>query len=459
VPGWGRRAIGVGAGLAGLLAARVLATRFDEVLLVERDDLAPDASDVAAARKGVPQGRHVHNLLPRGGQTLERLFPGITREMEAAGAIPVDVGADLRWFHFGGYKRRFRTGLQGMAQSRPWLEGHVRRRCLALGNLRLRQGWEVRGLLASHDRSAIVGVELRPLHGGLPERVDADLVVDASGRGSQAGQWLEALGYARPPASVVRVDVRYTSRLYRRRAGDPGGDGAKLLLVYARPPAGRRVGAAFPIEGDRWIVTQGGWLGEQAPADEAGFLAYARSLPAPDLYDLLREAEPVSGFAVHRFPANQWHHYERLRRFPLGFLVLGDALCSFNPIYGQGMTVAALEAEALDGTMAALEAEGRGLEVLPHAFFGAAARTIRAPWRLAVGEDFRFSSVAGPKPSGTRLFNWYAGKVYQAANADQEVCRAFLRMTNLTSPPWTLLRPGIARRVIRHWLLGGHPRD
>jgi 2-polyprenyl-6-methoxyphenol hydroxylase-like FAD-dependent oxidoreductase len=139
--------------------------------------------------------------------------------------------------------------------------------------------------------------------------------------------------------------------------------------------------------------------------------------------------------------------------------VLGDALCSFNPIYGQGMTVAALEAEALDGTMAALEAEGHGPEALPRAFFGAAARTIRAPWRLAVGEDFRFPGVAGPRPPGTRLLNWYTAKVHQAANADQEVCRAFLKVTNLTGQPWTLLRPRIANRVMRHWLLGGHPRD
>jgi hypothetical protein len=275
--------------LAGLLAARVLAPRFGEVLLVERDRLPLDASDVEAARKGVPQGRHVHGLLPRGGQALERLFPGISREMEAAGAIPVDLGADLRWFHFGGYKHRFRTGLRGLAQSRPRLEWHVRRRCLELDNLRLHQGWEALRPVAGRNRSAVVGIDLRPLDGGRPERVDADLVVDASGRGSRAGTWLEALGHERPRASVVRVDVGYTSRLYRRCAGDLGQDGAKLLLVYAQPPAGRRVGAAFPIEGDRWIVTLGGWLGERAPADEAGFLAYTRSLPVPDLHDLARK--------------------------------------------------------------------------------------------------------------------------------------------------------------------------
>jgi 2-polyprenyl-6-methoxyphenol hydroxylase-like FAD-dependent oxidoreductase len=451
-PSWGERAVVVGGSLAGLLAARVVAERYGEVVLVERDRLDDEGSPVP--RKGVPQGRQVHGLLPRGAVALERLFPGILDALETDGAVRGDLGLDMRWYHFGGYKRRVRSDLPGVSQTRPLLERHVQRRCLGLPNLRLRDGREAVGLVAGPDRSAVTGVELRPTGGGPPETVPADLVVDAGGRGSRAGSWLEALGYGRPPETAVRVDVSYTTRLYRRRPDDFERLGAKLLIVYPRPPAERRMGVAFPVEGGRWIVMLAGWLGEAAPAEEAGFLDYAHSLPAPDLHDLVRDAEPVSGFAVHKFPTNLRRRYEEMRHLPAGFLVVGDAACSFNPVYGQGMTVAALEAEALAATMAALEARGQGPEALPGTFFRSAAEVIDNAWRLAVGEDFRFPGVTGARPLGTRLANRYAGLLHEAATADERVYRAFLDVMNLTRPPATLFRPDVAWRVLRHRLAG-----
>ena len=183
------------------------------------------------------------------------------------------------------------------------------------------------------------------------------------------------------------------------------------------------MGVALAIEGGRWMVTLGGWLGEAAPPDEFGFVDYARSLPAPDIHDLVRDAEPASDFTVHKFPSNLRRHYEDLRSPPAGFLVIGDALCSFNPIYGQGMTVAALEAEALGQTMAALDVRGSGPERLPRAFFRAAGRIVDRPWALAIGEDFRFPGVSGPRPRAAALLNWYVGKLQEAATVDQEVPR------------------------------------
>ena len=220
----------------------------------------------------------MHGLLPRGAVALERLFPGILDALETDGAVRGDLGLDMRWYHFGGYKRRVRTGLPGVSQTRPLLERHVRRRCLGLPNLRLRDRCEAAGLVASPDRSAVTGVELRPRDGGPPETVRADLVVDASGRGSRAGGSLEALGYGRPPETAVRVDVGYTTRLYRRRPDDFARLGAQLLIVYPRPPAERRIGLAFPVEGERWLISWAAGTRQAAP-DEEAFLAYARSLP------------------------------------------------------------------------------------------------------------------------------------------------------------------------------------
>ena len=417
---------------------------------MERDCLTDDAGP-AAPRKGVPQDRHVHALLPSGAAALDRLLPGILDDLAAEGAVQVDLGADMRWFHHGGYKRRFRAGLPGSCQTRPLLERHVRRRCLAPANLRVRERWEAVGLAAGPDPGVIVGAELRPVGGGAIETVAADLVVDATGRGSRAGDWLAALGHERPPETAVRADVAYTTRLYRRPDGR-GGDGARVILVQPRAPAERRGGAALAVEGGLWQVTLVGRVGEAAPAEEAGFLEYARSLPVPDFFDLVRAAEPASGFAVHRFPASLRRRYEAVPHPPAGFLAVGDAACSFNPVYGQGVTAAALEAEALAATMAALEAGRRGPGALPRAFFRAAARVIDDPWRLAVGEDLRFPGVAGPRPPGSRLLDRYAELLQEATTADAEVYRTFLEVVNLIRPPTALFRPGTAWRVLRHRL-------
>jgi 2-polyprenyl-6-methoxyphenol hydroxylase-like FAD-dependent oxidoreductase len=440
-----RRAIVCGSGLAGLLAARVLSPHYDEVIILERDL----CTGSMGARKGVPQGRHVHGLLPRGSAVIERLFPGLLGDLEADGATTGDLGADTLWFHFGGYKDRSRIGLVGHLQSRPLLEGHIRRRCLAQPNIRIREGWEVTGPLVDASRSAVIGVTARAMQGDVPDRIEGDLVVDATGRGSQAGRWIEELGHAQPRETSVRVDLGYTTRLYRRRPYDLGG--AKVCLIYPTPPDDRRLAAALPIEGDRWIVTLAGWLGDHAPADEEGFLAFARSLAAPDIHDLVRTAEPVSGFMTYKFASSLRRHYEALDRLPRGFLVLGDALCSFNPVYGQGMTLAALEAEALECVLEE-ETSRRDWTNLPRAFYQRSARPIDAAWSLAAGEDFRHPGVAGRRPSGYAAMSWYVGRVHEAVTADPEVQRVFYGVMDMTSSPAALLRPGIARRVLQHWL-------
>ena len=203
-----------------------------------------------------------------------------------------------------------------------------------------------------------------------------------------------------------------------------------------------RGGAMLAQEGDRWLVTLSGYLGDHAPADEQGFLEFARSLATPDIYAVIKDAEPLGGFATYKYAANQRRRYERLDRFPDGLLVFGDAICSFNPIYGQGMTVAALEARVLGDCLA------EGTTRLSQRFFKRAGKVVDVPWSMAVGGDLRIPAVEGPRSPLLRFLNWYTGKVHVAARRDPVVTRAFHRVANLVAPPPTLLHPRIAAHVL-----------
>jgi 2-polyprenyl-6-methoxyphenol hydroxylase-like FAD-dependent oxidoreductase len=426
-------AIVLGGSMAGLLAARVLSEQFARVTLVERDSFPADAEP----RKGVPQGRHLHALLAKGLQVLQGFFPDLKESLLAGGAYIGDPGTDLRWHHFGGYKVVTPTDMEGVFVSRPFLEGEVRRRVLALPNVTARQGYDVEGLVASADRATVTGATIRSRAQGEVEQLAADLVVDATGRGSQAPKWLGALGYAAPDEAQVKVEIGYTTRVYRRDPAVQVG-----CIVVEEAPLGKRFGLAFPIEGDRWIVTQGGMLGDHAPQEERGFLAFARSLPAPDVYDIIKDAEPLNDFAVHKFPYSRRRYYERLKRVPANFVVVGDAVCSFNPVFGQGMTVAAAEAERLGAWLRADRSRD------PRRFFKQIAPIVDVPWMLAVGEDFRYPQVTGPKSPETNLINAYTARLHRAAAHDPVVLVAFLKVAHLLTPPTSLFHPRIVGRVL-----------
>lgn len=439
--GTNQHAIVIGGSMAGLLTARVLSDHFARVTILERDAV----HDAPEARRGQPQTRHTHGLLANGQAVMEHFFPGIVADLVAGGALVGDMAEAIRWYTFGGYRVNFTSGREGLLASRPYLEWHIRQRVLALPNVTLLDEVAVEGPLASGDLSRITGVEItRRAAGGGREQLSADLVVDAGGRGTQSPKWLERLGYGRPSESMVKVDMGYATRVYQQIPGEL--PDTHVLMSFGTAPEQKRAGFAFKIEGDRWSVSLAGHHSDHAPSDEAGFLAYARSLPSPDIYNLVSRAEPLSDIIPHKLPSSLRRHYEKMTRFPEGYLVLGDAIASFNPVYGQGMTSAAMQAQGLDEL---LHQRGGQLHGLAKTFFKRAAKVVDIPWQLAVGEDFRYAETTGPKPPAVDWINAYVARVHRATHRDPVVYDAFLKVMNLLAPPASLFTPQIVLRVLR----------
>ena len=429
-------AVVLGASMAGLLAARALADAYDRVTIVDRDDLEVDTE----RRRGTPHARHIHALLACGQQTLEELFPGLTAELEGRGAPVGDLLADARVV-FGGHRfARTTAAVPLVSVSRSLLENRVRARVRALAPVRFAPPSDVVGLQSSPDRRRITGVRLlRHADGSAEETLDADLVVDATGRGSRTPKWLEALGYERPEEEELRIDVGYATRRYRLRAGALDDD---VACVHGHTPSQPRGAALAKLEDDVHMLTLFGLLGDHPPRDVEGFMAFARSLAFPDLLDALADGEPIDDPVTYRFTADLRRRYERMHSFPDGFLVVGDALCSFNPIYGQGMTAAALQALALQRSLPIDPAGTRRIVT-------ALARAVDVPWQLATAADLAVPEVEGPRPLKLRVLNAYMARLQAAAARDAELARAFLRVTGLVDRPESLLRPSIAGRVLR----------
>jgi len=430
----GAHAVVIGASMGGLLAARALSDFFDTVTVLERDTF-PEGD---VPRKGVPQGHHAHGLLARGREVIEDFFPGWTDQVVASGGIRGDIAHDVSWVGHGVTIKTAPSDLQGLLASRPMLEGHVRRRLLALPNVRAIENCTVQGLATGDDGTAIRGVRVK-IDNGAEQQIAADLVVDASGRGSPSLAWLDGLGYARPEEEKIEIGIAYTTRTYRRRPGDLKG---KLAAVVAGSWPNWRNGAVLFQTEDRWIVSMGGYFGDHAPDDEQMYAAYAGSMPTPEFHEIVANAEPLSDFAIYRYPANLRRRYERLERFPQNYLVFGDAMCTFNPVYGQGMTVAAQEAALLHECLCEGDAD------LARRFFSAAAVAIDTPWDIAVGNDLRHPQVVGPRPAKVLFINWYVGKLHMAARNDATLGNTFLRVANMQASPTRLLHPAIILRVL-----------
>lgn len=432
----GTHAIVLGAGLAGLVHAIPLTHRFDTVTLVERDVLPGRPEH----RRGVPQGRHIHLLVPGGVARLEQLLPGVLADMSEAGAHVI-AAPDWR-FHMGGGRLDLaRAGFRITGATRPLIEHVVRARVLALDRVALLDGWSARALTTSDDRTRVTGVRLQSETDPGEERtLGADLVVDTTGRGSRSPRWLADLGCAPPEEERLKVDVHYTTRLFRRDPTDLGG--CRNVLVDV-PPDGRRGGVALAVEDGQWLVTLIGMMGERPPAELDGFTDYAASLWNPDLHEIVDGAAPVGAASRHAFPTFRWRRYDRLSRLPERYVVSGDAVCSFDPRFGQGMTVAMIEAIELGRVL-----DKHGLSGVGPRLLSAAQWAVQDAWDLGTGSALANPRVDGPRPLSWRCTNAYVQRLLTMAHQDPVVAEAFVRVIGMLDRPPDLMHPRILRRVL-----------
>lgn len=428
--------------MAGLASAAVVARHFSRVTIIDRD-VPPSGPQ---ARAGAPQGNHVHVLLTRGWRLLDELFPGLDARLQAAGARPVDWVNDVIWETPFGRSPRVQSELRSRLCSRPLLEHAVRGELLANPKVRLLSGHEVTGLRSTGHPARVVGVTAqargRAEQDELgPEDLSGDLVIDTSGRGSKAPQWLEALGYGSPEETIIDARLGYASRIYRKR---PEVDW-NVLYVMNRAPAIPQSGVIYEIENDRWIVTLVGYNGHFPPTDEAGFLECAKGLAKPAIYEALVDAEPLSKIHGYRRTENRIRHFERLRRWPTGLLVLGDASCALNPVYGQGMTVAAIAASLLDRLLR----EAPPTDQLGALFQRRLAAANRDPFTTATSDDLRWPETSGKVPRGLRLMHGLVDRVMSAATRDPQIHLRLMEVLQMTRPTSALMRPRLLAKALR----------
>ena len=432
-----RTAVVIGAGMAGLLSAAALAPRVDRVVVLDRDHLPAGAQ----ARGGTPQCTHSHGVLASGSAAMEALLPGLRAELVARGAFSEgDLGTTSRWWVGGGLIADCAVGRPGMAVSRVLLESAVRDRVRALDAVTVRDEVDVAGLHPGPD-GGVAGVRvLDRADGAAAETIAADLVVDASGRTGRTETWLRAGGWPSPEVETVDVGVRYVTTHVAAREDDLDGRRASICAATPEVP---RAGVAIRQEGGTWTITLVGYADSRPPLDADGVRAFARTLASPDLTALLDGREPLARPRAFRFPSCRRRRFDQRPGMPRGYVAIGDTVCSFDPAFGQGMSVAALEATALAEE---IDRGGAGIEERLHR---RCAAIVDGPWRIVVGADLLIPGVRGEAPPGHAMISTYLRRVQLAARRDPVVAAAFLRVVNLLAPPPSLMAPAIAWRVLR----------
>jgi 2-polyprenyl-6-methoxyphenol hydroxylase-like FAD-dependent oxidoreductase len=442
----GAHAAVIGGSMAGMLAARALCDHFERVTIFERDRLA----ERPEPRKGVPQARHLHVLMNRGLRVLNSFFPRLQDELMAHGALVIDMANDMTWLTPVGRGVNFQSDIAILGCSRDILEWCVRQQLTAMPQVQFVGGCNVGGLVPTRDRNGIGGLRLQRRDVGPAEQtIEADLIVDASGRGSRAPQWLKELDHEIPEEVVVDASLGYSSRVFCRPGRLP--DGHYGVYIQPAPPENNRGGVLFPVEGNRWILTLAGYGGDYPPTDEDGFMDFMRSLRSSIIYDAVKDAAPLSEIHSYRATENRLRCYHELSRMPDGFVVLGDAVCAFNPVYAQGMTAAALSALMLSECLTEQRKRRRdgSLLGLSLRFQKKLAKVNSAPWMLATSEDFRVHNVTGcPASRITRFMQRYVDRVVALSTESAAVRDALLRVFNLLEGPQTLFHPQILVRVV-----------
>jgi 2-polyprenyl-6-methoxyphenol hydroxylase-like FAD-dependent oxidoreductase len=437
----GRRAVVVGAGIGGLSMAGALAKYFEQVEIIERDRLTASAG----SRPGTPQGRHLHVLLAGGLQALGEIFPGFASDLVGAGAVSVKVAQDFRYERADvGVLPQRDFGMSLLCASRPLIELVLRRRAEAITNISLRPECRVTEIVLATADAAVHGVRF-DAGAGRSETLETDLVVDASGRGALTLALFDALDWERPEVTEIGVDLSYATAVVPIPTNAP--PDWKLLRALPNPPAPGLDAVLVPLEGGRWIISiaDRGATARQATWDS--FLEASRSQISPTLYNALRYAEPPDGIRHYRFPASLWKHFEMLPRLPRGVLPVADALCRFNPVYGQGMSVAAQEARLLQDLLGRVAAEPDPIATSQAAFMAEVASVLETPWSMSTSADLAFPETRGERPANFAEARQFEAALFRAAVADPVVHRAIIEVGHLLKPGNLLREPDIMRRI------------
>jgi len=436
----GKQAVVIGAGMGGLTAAGALADHFDQVVVLERDTLPSEPTH----RAGTPQARHVHALLLSGQRALSELFPGFEQDLVRAGAVPLRVGLDVRMERPGydPFPQRD-LGWSSYAVSRPTIERAVRRRVESRANTTLRQRCRVQEVLAAPNGGAVTGVRYENGNGA-SETIAADLVVDASGRGALTLALLQSIGRSLPEETTIGIDLGYASCVFA--IPDGASTDWKGVMTFGQAPQNSRGGLMLPLEGSRWMATIGGRHGDVPPGDVEGFLTYARALRTPTIYNAISHAKRLDGVARYGFPESVRRHFERLDVFPRGLLPIGDAICRFNPVYGQGMSVAALEACLLQQLLERLAGDSNPIAGLAPAFFAEVQTLIETPWSVAI-LDFVFPDTRGQRPADFETTLKFGIALTRLAAEDPDVHKLTAEVQNLLKPRSVYRDPALLERV------------
>jgi len=436
----GKQAVVIGAGMGGLTAARALADHFEHVIVLERDALPSQATH----RAGTPQGRHVHALLAGGLRALGELFPGFDRDLLEAGAVPYRAGLELRYERPGydPFPQRD-LGWVSYAMSRPLVELLARRRVEQHPNITLRQQSRARAIVATPDGWMVTAVRCETA-GGRSETLPADFVVDASGRGALTLGLLESLGRALPEEVTIGADITYASAVFDKPNGAPGD--WKGVMTFPLAPDSARSALMMPLEGNRWILSTGAAHGEAPPADAGGYLEFVRGLRTSTIYDAIKDAKRVTEIARFAFPESVWRRFERLAWFPRRLLPFADAICRFNPIYGQGMSVAAQEACVLHRLLGTRTTGLDPLAELAPSFFAEVQPLIEAPWTAACN-DFIYPQTRGQRPSDLQRTLDFGRALVHVAARDPAVHKLMMEVQHLLKPRSALRDPEVVRSV------------
>jgi 2-polyprenyl-6-methoxyphenol hydroxylase-like FAD-dependent oxidoreductase len=434
----------MGASVAGLLAARALAEHFEMVTVLEKDACPVHG----APRSGVPQGRHTHILLPSGAQVLERFFPGRLAELVRDGAKKFDYGRS-RFYVAGTWLPRVATGRDSFAQTRPFLEEHLRRWVSELPNVRMVYETNVFAPFFDKANQRVVGLEIGK-GSAAREQLRADLVTDATGRHSRLPAWLAENGFGDVPQMKVGIDLAYATGRFQVPA-DALPD-HPMLYIVGPPPEKTRLGVVFQVEGGIAFGGLAGYHEDYPPTDLDGFLRFAKTLSQPDVYNVLSRAKLCAPIAQFRIPTSIRRRYQKMPRFPAGILPIGDAICALDPVFGQGMTVAAFEAEILSRCLH----QGLKHKALRRAYFRAVDTCLDIPWTLCCTENFKYPQTTGPRSFSFPLVRRYVD--FLTTCGDPAVLAQVYEVLTLAAHPRELLRLDIPVRALRRKLLNASPR-